>query len=105
MTTMTYVGPVVHTIARIWSNRFEPETAGARFVVSDRGDILSPKYAPEIMIPAVRGAGIPSPAAIPISATPTVPPTPQDEPVARDTTEQIRRVARRNIPGESRSNP
>ena len=36
-------GPVVQHIALIWSKRDEPATAGARFVVSERGDILSPK--------------------------------------------------------------
>lgn len=34
---------VVHTMARMWSKRLEPATAGARLVVSERGDILSPK--------------------------------------------------------------
>ena len=43
MQTMMYDGPVVHIIARMWSKRFEPETAGARFVVSESGDILSPR--------------------------------------------------------------
>ena len=32
--------------------RFEPETAAAKLVVSLNGDILSPKYAPEIIAPA-----------------------------------------------------
>ena len=35
-----------------------PAIAGAKFVVSLRGDILSPKYAPEITAPAVISAGI-----------------------------------------------
>ena len=38
-----YVGPVVHSIARMWSKISPPDTAGARLVVSESGDILSPK--------------------------------------------------------------
>ena len=36
-------GKVVHAICWMCVNRSVPTTAGARFVVSDRGDILSPK--------------------------------------------------------------
>ena len=86
-------------MALICWNRSVPATAGARLVVSESGDILSPKYAPEMMIPAVRGAGTPSPKAIPMRAIPTVPDVPHEVPVARETTEQINRVAKRNIEG------
>ena len=54
---MIRVGPVVQSIALIWVKSSEPATAGARFIVSERGEILSPKYAPEITKPAVTGAG------------------------------------------------
>ena len=37
------LGPVVHTMCRMCVNRSVPATAGARLVVSDRADILSPK--------------------------------------------------------------
>ena len=40
---MRSVGSVVHIMAPTWSNRLLPETAGARFVVSERGESLSPK--------------------------------------------------------------
>ena len=70
-----------------------PAMAGARFVVSERGDILSPKYAPEMIAPAARGSGISSPIAMPMRATPIVPAVPQDVPVATEVMEQIRRVA------------
>ena len=40
---MTIDGMVVAIIARMCEYRSVPATAGARFVVSDRGDILSPK--------------------------------------------------------------
>ena len=39
----TRLGVVVQTMWRIWTNRFVPDMAGARFVVSESGDILSPK--------------------------------------------------------------
>ena len=46
------LGAVVRTMWRMWANSSEPATAGARLVVSESGDILSPKYAPETMAPA-----------------------------------------------------
>jgi hypothetical protein len=36
-------GTVVHTMPLMWVYRSVPATAGARLVVSERGDILSPK--------------------------------------------------------------
>ncbi len=41
-------------------------------MVSDNGDNLSPKYAPEIIAPAVSAGGKPKDAPIPIKATPIV---------------------------------
>ena len=78
-------------------NTSVPAIAGARFVVSERGDILSPKYEPEIIAPAAIGAGIPSPVATPISATPIVPAVPHEVPVAREVIEHIITAATRNI--------
>ena len=49
------------------------------------------------MKPAVTGAGMPSPAPIPISAIPTVPLVLHELPVERETTEQIRRLADKYI--------
>ena len=43
MRAITKVGAVVDTMAVTWSNRPVLDTAAARLVVSDRGDILSPK--------------------------------------------------------------
>ena len=37
------LGAVVQTMCWMWVNRSVPATAGARFVVSDSADILSPK--------------------------------------------------------------
>ncbi|MPN51770.1 hypothetical protein SDC9_199419 [bioreactor metagenome] len=69
----------------MWSNNVDPAIAGARFVVSDKGDILSPKYAPDTIQPAANGTDTPRPEAIPISATPTVPAVVQELPVAKAT--------------------
>ena len=46
---MTKLGIVVYIMYLIWVNKSVPAIAGARFVVSDKGDILSPKYAPDII--------------------------------------------------------
>ena len=66
---------------------FAPAARGARFVVSDRGDILSPKYEPPTTAAAVIGRGIPSPWAITIKTTPMVAHEPQEVPV------QVERIA------------
>lgn len=73
--------------------------AGARFVVSDRGLILSPKYAPDRIAPAVIGAGMPRPFAIPIRAMPIVPAVPQLVPVAREVMDAIKTVATKKNDG------
>ncbi len=74
----------------MWAKRLVPATTGARFVVSDRGDILSPKYAPATIAPAVIGSEAPSPPATLTRATPTVPTEPHDVPVSVETTAVIR---------------
>ena len=80
-------------------NRVAPAIAGARLVVSDNGDILSPKYAPDTTAPAVIAAGKPSAAPTPISATPIEPAVDQDEPVASDTIQQRIHAVTRNTFG------
>ena len=87
------------------SKRLTPATADAIFVVSDSGDILSPKYAPEITAPAAIPVGIPRPSPIPISAIPTVPAVPHEVPVESETIAQMIHVATRNIPGERIPSP
>ena len=89
----------------IWVKTSVPAITGARLVVSDSGDILSPKYAPEIMAPAAAGAGIPRPTAIPIKASPMVPMVPQEVPVARDVIEHINTAATKKIPGDKSFSP
>ena len=49
-----------------------PDTAGARFVVSENGDILSPNIAPERTMPPTSPKFIPRPVPMPINATPNV---------------------------------
>jgi len=71
------------------SYRVEPAARGARLVVSDRGDILSPKYEPPTTAPAVMGRESPSPWAMMTRTTPMVPMDPQDVPVQVDITAQI----------------
>ena len=62
---MTKLGIVVYIVSDM-VNKSVPAIAGARFVVSDRGDILSPKYAPDITAPAVRPFEISKALPIPI---------------------------------------
>ena len=74
-----------------------PTAAGARFVLSEIEDILSPKNAPDITMPAVRGAGIPKPVPIPIIARPIVPTVPQDVPMEIDVRSAQKETYRQKI--------
>ena len=87
------LGTVVHNIYRIWVIKSVPAIAAAKLVVSESGDNLSPKYAPEIIAPAVIACGASSAVPIPISATPTVATVDQELPVATETIEQITTLA------------
>ena len=68
----------------MWVKRLDPETAGAKLVVSLKGDSLSPKYAPEITAPATIPSGISIALPIPINAIPTVAEVVQLLPVEMD---------------------
>ena len=92
-------GVTVNTMCPMCSNSVVPATAGARLVVSDRGDILSPKYAPDTTAPAVIAGENPRAIPTPIRAAPIDPAVDQDEPVARDTMEQSRQVVNKKILG------
>ena len=94
------LGIVVQSIALICSKISEPAIAGARFVVSERGESLSPIYAPEIIAPAVICGGIPSPAPIPIRAIPIVAAVLQEFPVVSATIKDKISAAGKNIPGD-----
>jgi len=90
---MPMLGIVVHVMWRMWVKRSVPAIAGARFVVSERGDILSPKYAPEITAPAAIPGFRFCATAMPMSATPTVPAVVHELPVASDTKQQMAHAA------------
>ena len=66
---------------RMWSKISAPETEGARLVVSDRGDILSPNQAPQTMAPMTRGRGMAVVEATPTMARPMVATLPKEVPV------------------------
>ena len=83
----------------MWVNKSVPAIAGAKFVVSERGDILSPKYAPEIMAPPIRPLLIPSALPIPKRAIPTVAIVDHELPEAKETIAQMIHAANRNIFG------
>ena len=67
--------------------------------MSESGDILSPKYAPDTTAPAVIAEGKPRAVPTPIRATPMEPAVDQDEPVASDTIEQSKQAVNKNIDG------
>ena len=71
----------------------------ASTVVSERGETLSPKYAPEMMAPAVMASENPSARPIPSRATPTVAMVVQEEPVITETRAQRAQAVRRKTLG------
>ena len=87
------------------SHRPISAAAGVRLVVSDKGDILSPKKAPDTIAPAVMAGGMPSPSPMPIIASPTVPAVPQEVPVAKEITAQIRHRKNRKLDGVKKLKP
>ena len=81
------------------------EVEEAKTVVSLITDILSPKYAPEIIAPAIHPSLNPIASPMPISATPIVAMVVHDEPVSNDTIAHIIHDAGRNIEGLRIFNP
>ena len=65
-------GTVVYIIFFICSNKSTPTILAEILVVSDKGDILSPKNAPDTIAPAVIAGFNPKALDIPIRATPKV---------------------------------
>ena len=96
---MTKEGTVVIIIYLMCEKSGVPAEEEARTVVSERGDILSPKYAPEIIAPAVHPGEKPWAVPIPMSATPIVAIVVHELPVIRDTRALMIQVAKRKIPG------
>src|SRR5690625_513955 len=70
---ITNAGIVVQPMFRICVNKSTFNMEEAIFVVSDNGDILSPKNAPDTIAPAVIARETSIAPDIPINATPTVP--------------------------------
>ena len=73
--------------------------------MSDSGETLSPKKAPETTAPAVQYIGMSKPAPMPISARPTVPTVPHEVPSETDTTAHSNMPAARNQAGVSSCRP
>lgn len=75
-----------------------PVTDDARTVVSERGDILSPKYEPEMIAPATIPESKPCAWPMPIKARPMVAMVVHELPVIIETIEQtMQAVARKNL--------
>ena len=98
-------GMVVNIIYLIWLIKSVPAIAGAKFVVSDNGDILSPKYDPDIIAPPVKPSGIPRAFPIPNIAIPIVAMVDQLLPVANETIEHIIQAATKKIEGLNNLRP
>ena len=85
-------GMVDHIMFLICSNRSLPAIAEARLVESERGDILSPKTAPETIAPANNGRLIPIADPTAKRANPIVEIVVKPEPIDRPTNEQTIKV-------------
>ena len=83
----------------MWFIRSPPATAGAKLVVSDKGDILSPKYAPLSIAPAISPSEIFNALPTPTNAIPMVADVVQELPVAIDTIIEIIQAANKKILG------
>ena len=81
--------------------RSTPTVPEARLVVSDNGDILSPKKAPETIAPAVIVSEISMAPAIPINATPTVATVVNELPIEIPTILQIKNTMAKKKFGET----
>ena len=92
-------GTVVISIYLIWSNSGTRDAVEAKTVVSERAETLSPKYAPEIIAPAIQPSLKPIALPIPISATPMVAIVVHEEPVTNDTNAQIMQATPRKTFG------
>ena len=96
---MVNAGTVVMVIYLICVKRGVPQSEEARTVVSESGDILSPKYAPESMAPAVHPSLKPSALPMPIRATPMVATVVHELPVITETMALMRQLVMRKTWG------
>ena len=99
MSVMKTVGPVVSIMYLMCVKSGVPLTEEASTVVSLRGDTLSPKYAPEMMAPAVHPSSKPNALPMPSNASPMVAIVVHDEPVMREMTALMTQAEARNTAG------
>src|SRR5699024_967952 len=91
-------GIVVHVMFLICANKSTFNIEDAIFVVSESGDILSPKKAPETIAPAVIGSDTSVALDIPINATPMVPTVVKELPTLIPTIADTRNtIAKKNF--------
>ena len=104
---MPIAGPAVQNMLLMcWLVvRPRPTSLGTRIVVSESGDILSPKYAPQMTAPAAAASERPMTFAMPTKATPSVPAVVQELPVTMPTIAQIAAVVTKKMVGLSRRTP
>ena len=107
MRLMPIAGPAVQNMFLMcWPVvRPRPTSFGTRIVVSESGDILSPKYAPQITAPAAAASERPMTFDMPTKATPSVPAVVHELPVTMPTTAQIAAVVTKKMVGLSRRTP
>ena len=99
------LGTVVYIIYRMCENRSAFAIDDAKTVVSDIGDILSPKYAPEIMAPALRAEGTPRASPIPNSAIPIVAIVVHEVPVITEISDEMIQAHGKNTAGDISCTP
>src|SRR5690606_22761570 len=90
---ITNAGTDVQTWRLMCSRTSTPTTCEARIVVSESGDVLSPRYAPETTAPAVISGETPRATAMPTNPTPTVPAVVHELPMHSATIPQITAAA------------
>ena len=99
------VGILVISIYLICLYKSTPEILEDKYVVSERGDILSPKYAPDIIAPASQALSNPIISPALSIAIPIVPIVVQELPRIREIIVVNKNITNRNIEGLIRFNP
>ena len=102
---MRKAGIVVQSIFLICSKSETPTVSDARLVVSESGDILSPRKAPEMTAPAVMASDKSKAPAIPIKATPIVADVVNELPIHKPKSDVIKKATAKNDSPEIQLNP
>ena len=97
--------PLVLARAFMLSMGPQPVSWQASTTELERGDILSPRIAPDTMALTVYMGAAPSPFEIPIKAMPRVEMVPQDVPMSMDVREHMRKVTIRKMLGSMALSP